>query len=112
MKIQTILNQFQKYSSFVYGKCKMVQNTGSATLEVEIIPRKNGKPECSQCGRKGSVYDHQPTPRRFDFVPFWGIAVVARRQLLFPISDNYISPCPSERETFCVRGKKFPGSSI
>jgi len=76
MQIQTILNQFQKYSSFVYGKCKMVQNTGSATLEVEIIPRKNGKPECSQCGRKGSVYDHQPTPRRFDFVPFWGIAVV------------------------------------
>jgi len=46
------------------------------TLEVEIKPRKNGKPVCSKCGEKGPTYDHQPKPRRFDFVPFWGIAVV------------------------------------
>jgi len=76
MQIQTILNQFQKYSSFVYGKCQIVQDGDDATLEVSIHPRKNGRPECSQCGQKGPIYDHQPTPRRFDFVPFWGIAVV------------------------------------
>jgi transposase len=76
MQIQTILNQFQKYSSFRYGKCQLVGEANDATLEVEILPRKNGQPECSSCGKKSSIYDHQPTPRRFDFVPFWGIAVV------------------------------------
>jgi transposase len=76
MQIQTILNRFQKYSSFIYGQCQLVEDGDQSTLEVEIKPRKNGKPSCSKCGRKGSIYDHQPTPRRFDFVPFWGIAVV------------------------------------
>jgi transposase len=74
MQIQTILNRFEKYSSFVYGKCRLVED--GPTLEVEIKPRKNGKPVCSKCGEKGPTYDHQPKPRRFDFVPFWGIAVV------------------------------------
>ena len=64
MQIQTILNRFEKYSSFVYGKCRLVEE--GSTLE----------PVCSKCGQKGSIYDHQPTPRKFDFVPFWGIAVV------------------------------------
>ena len=72
--MQTILNRFEKYSSFVYGKCRLLED--GPTLEVEIAPRRNGKPVCSKCGRKGAVYDHQPKPRRFDFVPFWGIAVV------------------------------------
>ena len=76
MQIQTILNFLIKYSSFVYGKCRLVGEPDDCTLEIEILPRKNGRPECSICGRKGSVYDHQPRPRRFDFVPFWGIAVV------------------------------------
>jgi len=76
MQIQTILNQRQKYTSFRYRKCWMVPGKDGAKIEVEIVPRKNGRPECSQCGRKGPVYDHQPTPRRFDFVPMWGLAVV------------------------------------
>jgi transposase len=76
MQIQTILNQFQKYSSFRYGKCKLVGEADNVSLEVEIIPRRNGRPECSICGKKGPGYDHQPNPRRFDFVPFWGMAVV------------------------------------
>jgi len=54
----------------------MVKEGEGPTLEIEIKPRKNGKPVCSRCGQKGSVYDHQPYPRSFDFVPFWGIAVV------------------------------------
>lgn len=74
MQIQTILNRFEKYSSFVYGKCQLLED--GPTLEVEIQPRKNGKPVCPKCGKRGTVYDHQPRPRRFDFVPFWGIAVV------------------------------------
>lgn len=76
MQIQTILNRLEKYSSFVYGQCRLVEESTSFRLEVEINPRKNGKPVCSKCGQKGSTYDHQPTPRKFDFVPFWGMAVV------------------------------------
>lgn len=76
MHIQTILNQRQKYTSFRYGKCRMVRGEDGDAIEVEIVPRKNSRPECSQCGRKGPVYDHQPTPRHFDFVPLWGIAVI------------------------------------
>ena len=53
MQIQTILNRFEKYSSFVYGKCRLVEE--GPTLEVEIKPRKNGKPVCSKCGQKGSI---------------------------------------------------------
>jgi transposase len=76
MQIQTILNQYQKYSSFRYGKCKLVGDGEDVTLEVEIQPRKNSRPKCGTCGKKGPIYDHQPKSRRFDFVPFWGIAVV------------------------------------
>jgi transposase len=76
MLIQTILNLTEKYSSFVYGKCELVGPENRKKLLVQMHPRKNGRPVCSSCGRKGSIYDHQPTPRHFDYVPFWGIAVI------------------------------------
>jgi len=44
-------------------------------IEVRIVPRKNAKPICSGCQRKGATYDHQPTWRRFDFIPLWNIPV-------------------------------------
>ena len=76
MLIQTILNHVEKYSSFVYGKCELTGQADNQSLLVHIHPRKNSKPHCSVCGRKGPTYDDQPTPRHFDYVPFWGIAVV------------------------------------
>ena len=54
----------------------LVQGDAGPILEVEIKPRKNSKPKCSRCSEKGPIYDHQQGPRRFDFIPFWGIAVV------------------------------------
>lgn len=76
MLLQTILNLLEKYSSFVYGKCEIEGQPNNYTLRVHIHPRKNGRPECSICGQKGPIYDHQPTPRHFDYVPLWGMAVV------------------------------------
>ena len=45
------------------------------TLEVPIVPRANGRPICSGCGKRRPGYDRL-APRRFEFVPLWQIAVV------------------------------------
>ena len=44
------------------------------TIEVEILPRANGRPICSGCGKSRPGYDRL-APRRFEFVPLWQIAV-------------------------------------
>jgi len=44
-------------------------------IEVQIVPRKNAKPVCSNCQCRGSTYDHMPNQRSFDFVPLWNIPV-------------------------------------
>lgn len=74
MQLTTILNRVEKYKSFVYETARFSQD--GRTIEVPIRPRKNNQPVCSGCGRTGSIYDHQRTPRRFEFVPLWQIAVV------------------------------------
>ena len=74
MQLKTILNRVEPFKSFVYGKVRWVENAERLTLEVEIHARENGRPICSGCGRPGPGYDRLPQ-RRFEFVPFWGIAV-------------------------------------
>ncbi len=74
MQIKTILNRVQKFKSFVYGEMKLVEEKGILCLEVEIDPRRNSRPICSGCGRKGAGYDRLEQ-RRFEFIPFWGIVV-------------------------------------
>ena len=44
-------------------------------IEVQIVPRKNAKPVCSNCQCRGSTYDHMPSQRTFDFIPLWNIPV-------------------------------------
>jgi hypothetical protein len=43
-------------------------------VEVELHPRANSRPVCSDCGQSGPGYDRLPA-RRFEFVPFWGMKV-------------------------------------
>ena len=74
MQLKTILNWVEPFKSFVYGKVQWAEGTERATLEVEVLARKNGRPICSGCGRAGRGYDRLPE-RRFEFVPLWGIAV-------------------------------------
>jgi len=74
MLVTTILNRVQKFKSFVYGKVKWIDTGCVPELEIEILPRANGHPECSICGRKSSGYDRLPE-RRFEFIPMWGIKV-------------------------------------
>ena len=74
MQIKTILNRIEKYQSFVYGDPTLKEKDQQLVLEVPIHPRANSQPVCSGCGHKRPGYDRLG-PRRFEFVPFWGILV-------------------------------------
>jgi transposase len=74
MQLKTILNHVQKFKSFVYAAARFVAEAGEQVLEIEVQPRANGRPICSECGRERPGYDRLP-PRRFEFVPLWGIKV-------------------------------------
>lgn len=75
MQLKTILNQVTDYKSFVFGKVRWLKDSASPTIEVEIIPRRNGRRICSGCDRVRPGYDTMSQPRRFEFVPLWGITV-------------------------------------
>ena len=76
MQLKTILNRVTDYKSFVFGKAALVEEAATPTLEVEVRPRANGRAVCSGCGARRPGYDASPTPRRFAFIPLWGVAVV------------------------------------
>src|SRR4051812_49543357 len=72
MRIQTILNRVEKFKSFVYGEARLEERDAGPALVVQVLPRKNGRPFCSGCGRLGPAYDRLEE-RRFEVVPGWGI---------------------------------------
>jgi len=75
MLIKTILNRIQKFKSFVYTHVELIQEKqGDPILLVHVRPRVGSRPICSRCGRLGPGYDTL-NPRRFEFVPLWGIPV-------------------------------------
>lgn len=75
MQLKTILNRVTDYKSFVFGKTTWLERRSRLAVEVEVAPRANGRPLCSGCGRAGPTYDRAAQPRRFEFVPLWGITV-------------------------------------
>lgn len=74
MLVKTILNRIHKHRSFVYGAVQLHEEDDELVLEVEVRPRANGQALCSRCKRRRPGYDRLP-PRRFQFVPLWGILV-------------------------------------
>jgi transposase len=75
MQLKTILNRVEPFKSFVYGKARWLEEATRLTIEVELLPRRNGRPICSGCRRPCPGYDQLPA-RKFEFVPLWGIAVL------------------------------------
>lgn len=75
MQLKTILNRVTRYKSFVFGKVTWLEDAAFPVIEVEIVPRRNGLRVCSGCDRVRPGYDTMPEPRRFEFVPLWGITV-------------------------------------
>jgi transposase len=84
VQVKTILNRVEKHRSFVYEEIRWgTVGPGEPALEVTIRPRRNSRPVCSGCGRRGPGYDRLES-RRFEFVPLWGLAVFfvyARRRV-------------------------------
>ena len=74
MRIQTILNRVEKFKSFVYGSASLEDHGGETALVVRVRPRKNSRPICSGCRRRGPAYGRLEE-RRFELVLLWGIAV-------------------------------------
>jgi len=74
MRLQTILNRVEKFKSFVYGKAKLEEQDGGPALVIQVLPRKDSRPYCSGCLKRGRAYDRLEE-RRFEFVPLWGILV-------------------------------------
>jgi transposase len=74
MLLHTILNRIQKQPGFVYGTIGWIPVGPRPGLEIQLRPRAGRRPRCSQCHRPGPGYDTL-APRRFEFVPLWGLAV-------------------------------------
>lgn len=75
MLLKTILNKMEKYSSFVFTEARFCNHYdewtfGDDVIVVEVLPRTNGKPICSGCGKAGRCYDHLDR-RLFEYVPLW-----------------------------------------
>jgi transposase len=74
MRLQTLLNQLEKFKSFVYGRVTKEARVAGHVLLVRMRPRKGSRPVCSGCGRRGPVHDRLDE-REFEYVPFWGFLV-------------------------------------
>lgn len=74
MLIKTILNDCQKFKSFVYDKVHFVIENGEKLIVIAVLPRRNSQAICSCCGRIAPLYDRLQE-RRFEFIPMWGYRV-------------------------------------
>lgn len=74
MRIETMLNNCQKFKSFVYQGAHLATHKGVACLNITIVPRKNANAICASCHKSGSLYDRLDV-RSFEFVPLWGYRV-------------------------------------
>jgi transposase len=75
MPLKTILNRIQKQRGFVYGAIQLEEQIDGLAVTIAITPHRRNRPRCSGCGQRSSgVYDHL-APRRFEFIPLWGLRV-------------------------------------
>ena len=74
MQLKTILNRVYKHQRFVYTNVELLENQNQLICHVTIQPRRNSKALCSGCKKPRPGYDTLK-PRRFEFIPFWGILV-------------------------------------
>lgn len=78
MQIKTILNRCLKFKAFVIEKVTMTDDIVNPALVVDIRPRRNSRPVCSRCETPGTVYDTEPRPRRFEWIPLLDFHVFFR----------------------------------
>lgn len=74
MRVKVILNRIERHAGFVYTKVRWAERAGQAVVEIGVRPRARSQAVCSGCQRSGPGYDAL-APRRFEYVPLWGIRV-------------------------------------
>jgi transposase len=74
MQLKAILNSIEKHKGFVYDAVTWDATAPDRTLLVDVRPRSSSRGYCSGCGERSRTYDTMK-PRRFQFVPLWGIVV-------------------------------------
>jgi transposase len=74
MRLPRILNQCHPIPGFVYGQASFAEDE-QAVLLIPVRPRKRSAAICSGCHQPAPGYDQSPTPRRFEFIGFWGYLV-------------------------------------
>lgn len=77
MLVKTILNNIEKFKSFVYGDVNFDLKASKKVVVVEILSRKNSKGICPECRKPCGTYDTQPA-RYYEYVPLWGLQVYFR----------------------------------
>ena len=96
MLIKTLLNKVERFKSFIYGNSRFATVNGADALIIDIKPRRNSKPECPECGKRGKTYDTQPA-RLFEYVPIWAFKVFFRycpRRVLCPACGIKVEAMP------------------
>jgi len=77
MLIKTLLNKVERFKSFVYDSVCVILIGGTEALVIDIVPRKNSRPICPECGKRRTVYDRQPQ-RLFEYLPVWSFKTYLR----------------------------------
>ena len=73
MRLPRILNQCHPIPGFVYQRAEY--SDGGQTILIPVRPRKRSAAICSGCHQPAPGYDQSRTPRRFEFIGFWGYLV-------------------------------------
>ena len=73
MRLPRILNQCHPIPGFVYGQASFAED--AQAILITVRPRKRSAAICSGCHQPAPGYDQSPTPRRFEFIGFWGYLV-------------------------------------
>jgi len=74
MLIKTLLNKVERFKSFIYGDVRFKTVKGSEALVIDIKARRNSKPACPECGKRGKVHGLQKL-RLYEYVPVWAFKV-------------------------------------
>jgi transposase len=77
MLIKTLLNKVERFKSFVYGTTQVMLVGGVEALVIDIVPRRNSRPICPECRKRGRIYDRQPQ-RLYEYLPVWTFKVYFR----------------------------------
>ena len=74
MLVTRVLNACHHFPGFVYASARLIEAHNN--IEIEVRSRSGSKAVCSGCAKPAPGYDQAKLPRRFEFIPVWGFAVM------------------------------------